>query len=192
MSTPESPQTEPDEQQFWRRDNTEVNLLALGGLVHQARNGRGLSVEAMSAEAGVGHMTWRRVEEGASVRASTYTALERVFGLSAGQIQRALSDSKLMVKVGEKLGFDATEVNEGRQWASDWLFGFAAVGTQRKRAQARVETAPPPSAARPSLVAAVGEVTTRLAGLRNRTPAAEEALAALLRLMPELADLDDD
>ncbi len=76
--------------------------------------------------------------------------------------------------------------------ASDWLFSFAAVGTQRKRMQATAQAASPPAPKSTTLVAVVGEVTTRLAGLRNRTPAAEEALTALLRLLPELAALDEE
>lgn len=61
-------------------------LRVLGFLVRAVRSDRRVSVEKVSADAGIGHMTYRRIEAGKAVRMSTLGALDSYFGLPAGTL----------------------------------------------------------------------------------------------------------
>ncbi len=56
----------------------------LGETVRTERAKRGMSVEAAAKAGGVGHMTFRKVEQGKRVYEQTYAAVDRAFGWPAG------------------------------------------------------------------------------------------------------------
>lgn len=59
-------------------------LSALAAVVRAARAKAGWSVETAAEHAGVGHMTWRRIEAGQKVHPKTYAAVDTAFGLTSG------------------------------------------------------------------------------------------------------------
>jgi hypothetical protein len=76
----------------------EKRLLALGACLQIERARRRLSIENIAKDAKLGHVTWRRVEDGKKVRSSTYAALDEFFELPSGTMQRATAaDEDLMV-----------------------------------------------------------------------------------------------
>lgn len=76
---------------------------AVGRLVRTARASRGWSVEQAAAQARLGHMTWRRIEDGARVRPGSYAAVDEVFGLPSGSFMAA-ADGGSTTSLADKLG----------------------------------------------------------------------------------------
>lgn len=71
---------------------TTPRATALGATVRAVRGKNGWSVESASERAGIGHMTWRRIEDGYPVRAKSYAALDLLFEQSAGTFGAAARD----------------------------------------------------------------------------------------------------
>ncbi len=83
--------------------------LAMGECLRIARGLRGWSVETAAASAGIGHMTWRRVEDGYQVRAKTYAALDKFFELPAGLFQSAYKSDSMLVRLAADLGVELSD-----------------------------------------------------------------------------------
>lgn len=164
-----------------------MNMAALGSVLQLARAGRGWSVETAAKEAGLGHMTWRRIEEGSPVRVSTYSAVERLFELPVGTLRRALGDEAQLAALARRFGLDVPEAEAGGPPAE---FATSLV-TRRPVPSARLVsamTAPGRTDVEPPLVVAVGKLATRLAEHGPRTEAGRDARRALLALLDELAE----
>lgn len=160
-----------------------MRSLALGGVLQLLRTRENWSVETAAQRAGIGHMTWRRAEDGFTVRRRTYAALDAVLGLPLGTVSRALNDDRLMVELAS-LVIDTSNVRADQ--AATFVETFAQQTLSGSPRQARQLAAVDVVDELP-LVVAVGQLVTRLASLPERGAAAEDALQALLRLLPELS-----
>lgn len=190
----------------------QMRALALGGVLQTLRAGKGWSVEQAAVHAGLGHMTWRRMEDGFNVRAKTYAAVDTLFDLPFGTVRRALNDDLLMVQLIAGVGVDTGEVTTAsapafvdtfarqtlsraaRQTVKARAEGVARdVGRVRRLASTEDTAAVTTSGAsgltvagRPlSDVEAVANVLDRLTR-RAMTPRLERAVRALLDAMPDL------
>lgn len=160
--------------------------LALGGVLQVVRAHKGWSVETAAAETGLGHMTWRRLEAGVKVRNGTYAALDRLFHLHPGTVLQALGDDERMVDLAFRLGVDTAGVMEGLT-PGQWVVKFALSMAPPPQLGVPAVFVDEPSRARGEPMAVtVSEIVSRLVAKR-RSPAEEDALQALLRLLPELA-----
>lgn len=56
----------------------------IGAAIRAERQSRSLSIESAAKAGGVGHMTWRKIEQGGSVHDQSYYAVDRTFGWQAG------------------------------------------------------------------------------------------------------------
>lgn len=185
-----------------------MRALALGGVLQTLRTARGWSVEQAAVHAGLGHMTWRRMEDGFNVRAKTYAAVDTLFELPFGTVKRALNDDLLMVQLIGRVGVDTSEVSTSS--APRFVDTFARQTlskTAREAVRARAmpgrassrgavpdrpEPLPPPL---PGNVAALSDIETAAQLLdrltrRRMTPAMDTAVRALLDVMPELIARD--
>lgn len=148
-------------------------------------------------------MTLRRVEDGHSVRAATYTALEGMLGLPFGRIRTALGDDERMVELLDRLGigFAPTAAHPAEQVAS---FAMAVLDQEsvKPATRARLSTLGIRDALRGNEGAVSGDLRPapadsdfRLAtGLveriarRPHSPKLDAAVDALLDALPELVD----
>lgn len=80
-------------------ESAVTRRLAVGCILTLHRVRHDLSIEKAAAAAGMGHMTWRRAEDGFPVRTNTYTKLDRYLGLEVGSILRGLRNDTAMVAV---------------------------------------------------------------------------------------------
>ncbi|MGH2618600.1 MAG: helix-turn-helix domain-containing protein, partial [Thermomicrobiales bacterium] len=85
---------------------------ALAAIVKIVRTKEGKSIEAAAKEAGVGHMTWRRLEEGNTVRAQTYAALDRAYSLPPGTALRAVNTDEGIVNLATHFAIGIVEASE--------------------------------------------------------------------------------
>lgn len=206
MTTPlfEDPSVYEDEP---RRAATRA--FALGGVLQILRASKGWSVEQAAVHAGLGHMTWRRMEDGFTVRNKTYAAVDELFDLPFGTVKRALADDMLMLDLIERVG---VEVPADRSPAvvADFIQLFAhqtLTNTSRQAVKARASAVLPPlkPPTRPRAVEPAREVVARAplpasdvevaANLLDRlsrrhlTPRLEAAMRALLDAMPDLIEI---
>lgn len=65
-------------------------LWVLGQRVRAARLAAGLSIDAAAEQAGMSPVTWGRVEKGETVRALTYTAVEKILRWQHGSVDAIL------------------------------------------------------------------------------------------------------
>lgn len=102
---------------------------ALAGLLQVVRSRQGWSVEQAAVHAGIGHMTWRRAEQGVPSRLKTYAAMDRLFELPAGTVHRATQNDDRLVELAEHLEVDTTDArNMGSSaWVAKFAEGTAAV-----------------------------------------------------------------
>lgn len=105
------------------RQRATLRAFALGGVLQVLRAGKGWSVEQAAVHANLGHMTWRRMEDGYSVRNKTYAAVDSLFELPFGTTKRALADDLLMVQLIARVGVDTSEVTTAS--ASGFVDRFA-------------------------------------------------------------------
>jgi transcriptional regulator with XRE-family HTH domain len=94
--------TEFDAAQAW--EDITARTVAIGQLVRVVRASKGLSIEESARRAGLGHMTLRRIESGESVRASSYSGLDRSHGLPAGTFLWAAKLDGGLAKLAAALG----------------------------------------------------------------------------------------
>lgn len=73
-----------------------VRAVALGGALTLFRQARGWSVNDAAREADLAPMTWRRIENGQTVRDNSLVAVDTLLGLEQGTTRRALADDRLM------------------------------------------------------------------------------------------------
>lgn len=152
-------ETDPREQE---REARARRTYALAGMLQTVRARRGWSVETAAAHAGIGHMTWRRAEQGVPSRLKTYAALDRLFGLPPGAVNRATRSDEHMVALAGALDIDACA--EHAASAAEWVAKFAegaAAGSPAGRVMHQDRAAP----GNPDLPGA-------LAALSLHTPAA--------------------
>jgi DNA-binding XRE family transcriptional regulator len=91
-------------------DQTARHLQKLAALVTQRRAQLGLSQEKAAKVCDVAYMTYRKVEEGQSVRSTTYAKIEVGFNFRAGSCKAILDGSADSVLLE-----DGTELIEGGQ-----------------------------------------------------------------------------
>lgn len=195
------------------RQRGAMRAFALGGVLQLLRASRGWSVEQAAVHAGLGHMTWRRMEDGFTVRNKTYAAVDSLFELPFGTTKRALADDLLMVQLIARVGIDTVEVTTST--AAPFVERFArqtlskagkqtvqaragvALGSghssdvERQRAirQAVERNMPPiqPPRLPVSDLEAVASVLDRITR-RHLTPRLDKAVRALLDAMPDLIE----
>ncbi len=68
------------------------HTIELGRLIRRTRVAAGWSIEEMRMRAGISHVTWRRLESGATVKEITYGKVEQAFRWAAGSIELFLRD----------------------------------------------------------------------------------------------------
>lgn len=136
-------------------------LYALGGLLQVVRAQRRWSIEVAAANAGIGHMTWRRAEQGAASRLRTYAALDRLLGLQPGTVQFAVRDDALMVDLADRLGVDVTDAHN--MGATEWV---------AKMAETAASATPAGQALHRDRAAAHPDLPHALAALAQHTPSA--------------------
>lgn len=174
-----------------------MRAFALGGVLQILRASKGWSVEQAAVHAGLGHMTWRRMEDGFSVRAKTYAAVDQLFELPFGTVKRALNDDLLMVQLIARVGVETKDVTTAT--APDFVERFAKQTlskTAKSTVQARAGFAGSPTrrpveapvAARPAAVSDLELAAQLLDRVTRRelTPRLETAVRALLDAMPDL------
>lgn len=115
---------------------------ALGGVLQIVRGIRGWSVETAAREAHMGHMTWRRIEDGQPVREKTYGQVEACLGLGSGLIRRALTSPSTMIVLANDLGIDVSSVEQGLLTEGGFLDQLARTVTERKDAKPSALTDP--------------------------------------------------
>lgn len=194
----------------YNRNVDVLRRLAVGGVLQIKRAAEGWSVEQAAVHAGIGHMTWRRIEDGYAVRNKTYASVDQLLGLSIGAVKRALGDDLLVAALARDVaGEDISEVTP--QTAPDWVERFAkstlstaakaTIGARTSVAlhPARATAAAPavnlsgmgsltvggqPRPESPDVVLAA-ELLDRFTR-RTLTPSMERAMRALLDAMPDL------
>lgn len=188
-----------------------TRALALGGVLQTLRAREGWSVEQAAVHAGIGHMTWRRVEDGYTVRTKTYAALDRLLGLPFGTTRRATGDDRVLVELMGHVGVDVSNVAPATaeafveqfaqgmlsQHARSTVAARASIATEPVRVGRRgrhavgatayaIPTLPGPPIAAPvqsdlEVIAAAMDRLARSGGAR-----AQRAVAAIVDAMPEL------
>lgn len=111
------------------RDTRTRRVYALAGLLQTVRAQHGWSVETAAVHAGIGHMTWRRAEQGVPGRIKTYAALDRLFDLPPGTVNRATRNDEMLVELAQHLGVDTTRAKNVT--ATDWVEKFAEQSAAR-------------------------------------------------------------
>ncbi|RSS92513.1 hypothetical protein EF919_18450 [Streptomyces sp. WAC02707] len=102
-------------------DQTARHLQKLAALVTQRRAQLRLSQEKAAKTCDVAYMTYRKIEEGQSVRSSTYAKLEVGFGMRAGSCKAVLDgadsitleDGTEMIEGGRITPLDPNTLEEG-------------------------------------------------------------------------------
>lgn len=117
----------PSDRSSSQRAATGHRCRAVGAIIRVARGKQGWSVEEAAKQADLGHMTWRRVEDGDFVRGKTYAALDDVFSLPTGTTSRAVSDDNQVVELARRIGLDTAAVDTGDQSAYDFMRSIARV-----------------------------------------------------------------
>lgn len=153
---------------------------ALGAFLQIARSMDNLSAEAMAVRAGLGHMTWRRLEEGHVVRPQSYAAVEEVFKLPSGTLRAALNDDESLVALAQALGVDTSAAKQGTTPAADFLATFVSGhpgvlirhATNTSRPTDRLET--------------VQALISHLARRQDRSTGEDAALQGLMAWLGEL------
>lgn len=172
---------------------------ALGGLLATYRTRKGLSVERAAVEAGLGHMTWRRAEDGAPVRRKTYAALDTVLGVPVGTVQRALNDDLLMVDLmmttGEPVSSGTPDAaatvaqfahqTNPRAPRTVYGTGHATLNVDQKKLEASLATLRTPLGAVGTDSQVAIHLVERLAA-HTQTPAISGAIKAILEALPDL------
>lgn len=157
-------------------DAEALRRCALGSFLRHWRAAQALSVEALAEQAHLGHMTWRRLEDGHAVRAQTYNTVESVTGLPAGMVLRALRDDAALIEVAEHLGIAVDE----NQSPAAFLRSFALPVAWSQQLGAKAESPADD-------LSTVGALVAKLSARRDRTPTEDTALKALVAWMGELA-----
>jgi hypothetical protein len=162
-----------------------MRRFALGGVLNLWRLSRGYSIERAASEVKLGHMTWRRAEDGFVVRRRTYAALDELLEVGLGTVQRALNDDALMVELARRVVDPQTiaPTSDPAAWVE--VFAQQTLSGSPRQSAAFAPTSAPSTPA--PMVTLVGDLATRLAADPARSEAGERALRALLDLMPELA-----
>lgn len=172
-----------------------VRAHALGGILQQIRSQNGWSVEQAAVHVGLGHMTWRRAEDGFDVRRKTYTAIDGLLEVPLGTVQRAMNDDQLMAELIERTG-----VHVGGSTPTETVDRFAAQTKTNSPRQVRARAAatptyhfPMPQLTLPNIptptvptnIEVASQLVERMTRLRP-TRAIEEAVQAVLKAMPDL------
>jgi transcriptional regulator with XRE-family HTH domain len=166
-----------------------MRALALGGVLQLLRTQKGWSVEQAAHQAGLGHMTWRRVEDGFAVRRRTYAALDTILSLPVGTVQRALNDDTLMLSLlGQVVEVHPLDADDAAGYVERFAHQTLS-GSPRQTSALAPAAGGRAGGLDGTLVAAVGDLATRLAAVPadDRSPRHDAALRALLDLLPELA-----
>src|SRR4051794_8943980 len=106
---------------------------AVAALLQIARGRRRWSAESAAKHAGMAHSTWRRVEDGFTVQARTYAAIETALDLPPGTLTTALADANGVVELARRLDVDTSVVTEGRQSAEEFAATYSRVDTSNRR-----------------------------------------------------------
>jgi hypothetical protein len=120
-------------------ERRQIRQLALGGALQLIRGRRAWSVNDAAQHAGLAPMTWRRIEDGLTVRAASHTAVDRLLELPFGTVRRALNDDLMMVDIVKLTGTDVRHVATDN--AAEFLADFART-TRKVGAVERLFTDP--------------------------------------------------
>lgn len=183
-----------------------MRRLALGGALQIHRTAKGWSVEQAAVHAGLGHMTFRRLQDGYGVRNRTYGAIDALLELQPGTVKRALGDDLVMATlIRDIAGVDTKDVTTGNAAAFVERFAKATLSDTAKStvgARTTVALHPAPSQVpevhgywrsttsdRPQQPVSDLEATAALIDrltARHLTPNLDAAVRALLAAMPDL------
>lgn len=107
--------------------NNYINRCALGAFLRHWRGFHELSVEEVVKLAGIGHTSWRRMEEGNPAWARTYTRVEKYLELPSGLISRALADDEALIQLAEHVGID---IMHARISPAEFIRSFVKIGRE--------------------------------------------------------------
>ncbi len=149
-----------------------------------ARKARGISAEVAAEQAGITARTWARVEKGMNVRPHSLRRISTYFGLEDDAIASALVRPDGEVELARLLGVDLPGPDGVPVYIRPpgWQPPSPPTPRATTSAQYGIEVGTPPVAT----VELATDLMAALARQPDRTPAAEEALQALHRLLPEL------
>lgn len=179
----------------------ERRAYALSGMLQVVRARHGWSVEQAAIRAGVGHMTWRRAEQGVPSRLKTYATMDRLFELPAGTINRAVRNDELLVELAGRIGVDVTDARN--MGATAWVAKYAEVAAATTPAGRMVHLPPRRAPQNPDLLGSLGFLAQHLPATvptdlqaatdlvdrmakHDATPEIRAAIDAVLRAIPDL------
>lgn len=175
---------------------TVIRRLALGGALQILRASKSWKVADAAAHADIASMTWRRLEDGLTVRPQTHVAIDRLLSLPFGTVKRALVDDEVMVTVLDSAGVDVAAAR--RVGASEFLVTFgrqAATGTPRQAREIEIRYHVQPDgrlltddgrdarSALSTVQSMIDQVTRDV-----MTPALRQLVDAAVAAMPDLID----
>lgn len=171
----------------------EARRKALGVMMQALRGREGKSIEDFAEVAGLGHMTWRRLETGEPLQTRTYAKLDKRFRLEPGTIITALETDRGMDDLAVSLRVKHPPHGGPHGGA---VLAEASVAMEGGR---RVEIGVRELIAAASLPAVVDGLLSRLSKIANQeggrellTPAETELLRAALAYSAERLSLDRD
>lgn len=181
-----------------------VRRRALGGAVQTLRARQGWKVADAAVAAHIAPMTYRRIEDGMTVREKSYLAVDVLFDVAPGTVKRALRDDTLMVEIVGRAGVDVRHVTPDR--AARFLDSFARQTTTGETPQPAVTpdmaealrlASQHVPAATPTNLALAHRLVEQLLDTTRPTPATKALLKAALEAMPDLIaeqlhDCEDD
>jgi transcriptional regulator with XRE-family HTH domain len=165
-----------------REGRLTARRCGLGGILRVVRGHKGWSVEHAAEEAQIGHMTWRRLEAGSRVWAQTYAKVDALFCLHPGTVQMALGDDDALIELARRLGVDTTPVAEGMD-PHEFVLRLGLTGDRTVAPLHQVAHAPTDT----STIKAAELLIGRLVRVVERTKVEQDALRALLDLLPTLS-----
>lgn len=157
-------------------DAGALRRCALGAFLRHWRASQAISVEALAERASLGHMTWRRLEDGHAVRPSTYVTVETVAQLPAGMVSRALLDDDALIELAGHLGIAGPDANQS---PAAWLRSFALPTSWAQQFAAQ-------TVALDDDLPAVGQLVAKLSARKDRSEVEDAALRSLVAWLAEL------
>lgn len=183
----------------FEEQEAQVQRDAVAAVVRAARGDRDWSIEKAAEQAGVGRMTWRRVETGEPLRSSTYAKVDRVFEIPSGTTAAAanggLEELDRMAKRLDVATPKVTPIEELLERGIDRRQEKGPAQSPRPT-DLRLNTAVVEEIARHlaetvrlpkmTLPDEIGHLVSRLGRLPDRNSAISTAIQSLLDALPEL------
>jgi transcriptional regulator with XRE-family HTH domain len=168
-----------------------VRRAVLGGVVKVWRTRKGWSVNDSAAASGMAPMTWRRVEQGMTVRRHAETQIDKLLGQPFGTIRRALDDDPAMVSLSG-IAVDAGVVDDPAAYLDELAERFRSgtvpngiTAATRPPSRPIVPAVPVVSAANTADVVLASELVAHM--VRGPlTEAMTNAIASVLAALPDM------